>query len=266
MYVDLHATGYPSLHTAPHTADATLPDGPKPMDQVKAGVGLGVTFGLELDDGRTSRWAVGYSADIIEGAGGESARHHFNDLRVDVTVKTFDDDNRLRVGVGGGIGAGRTRLPQDDGGTYSKGSGSAVLYSGPVFVHYVGNHSSVMAMVGGSYLIIGAGDWTVRGWGLTSHLTYTYAFDDSHPDVVLYHAVRPGITVADFVTAGIRIGCNGQLAVDKEEGVDTAFLSCGDEHMELHAPEELVHVHCERSTMARCRALFAQLEAALPKK
>jgi hypothetical protein len=265
VFFDLHATGYPALHTAERPTDGVLPEGPKPLDQVKAGVALGFTVGLEIDDGRTSRWAVGYSADAIESAGGASARHRFNDLRLDVTLKTFDDDNRLRVGVGGGIGAGKTRLPRDDGGTYSSGSGSAVVYSGPVFVHYVGNHSALAALVGGSFLIIGAGDWNVRGWGLTTHLTYSYSFDDSHPDVTLYRAVPPDVTVADFVVAGAKLGCNARLAEDSEEEVPAAYLSCGDEKMEIHAPEELLHVHCERSTMARCRALFSRLEEALQK-
>ena len=266
LFVDLHATGYPALHTAPHPSDAVLPDGPKPVDQVKAGAGMGITFGVELDDGRTSRWAVGYSADAIESSGGVGARHYFNDLRVDVTVKTFDDDDRLRLSVGGGIGAGRTNLPRDDGGTYSKGSGSAVAYSGPAFVHYAGNRSSLAAMIGGSFLIIGAGDYTVRGWGLTTHLTYTYSLDDSHPDVTLYHAIRPEVTTADFAVAGERIGCGARIGEDKEDEVVAVYLTCPDGNVELHQPEDMLHVHCERSTTERCRALFSRLEASMPKK
>ena len=265
-FADLHATGYPALRTAPHPTDGTPPDGPKPLEQVKAGLGLGITLGLELDDGRSSRWAVGYSADVIGTSGDATAHHHFNDLRVDVTVKTLDDDNRLRIGVGGGIGAGNTKLPRDDGGTYSKGSGSAVIYSGPVFVHYVGDHSALAAMLGGSFLIIGAGDYTVRGWGLTTHLTYSYSFDDSHADVVMYRALRPELTMSDFATAGLRAGCTMRLAQDSTDDVAAVFLSCPESEMEIHATEDMLHIHCERSTTERCHALFSRIEAALPLK
>lgn len=264
VFVDLHGSAYPALRTSPHPADVTLPDGPKPLVGAKPGTAIGVTVGVELDDGRSSRWAVGYSADSIELAGGADARQHFNDLRVDVTVKSLSDDTRLRVAVGGGIGAGKVRLPRDDGAYLSVNGGSAVVYSGPVFVQYVGDHSIVSAMVGGSFVVIGAKDWVIRGWGLTSHVTYTYAFDDTHGDVVLYRAMPREVSVADYAAAAKRIGCTVTMGEDQKEDVAAAFLVCEDAPVELHAPDDTLHVHCERSTPQRCRKIIARIENALP--
>jgi hypothetical protein len=261
VFVDLHGAAYPALRTTLRQGEPE-PAGPKPITGESTSASVGLTLGVEFDDGRASRWAVGSSIDAIGLGEGPSARHRFNDLRVDLTVKTFDDDTRLRVGVGGGIGSGKTSLLLDDGSYLVANGGSAVLYSGPVFVRYVGDRSVVSAMLGGSFLLLGASKWVVRGWGLTTHLTYSWSFVDTHADAVLYRGLPPTLRVADFADAARRIGCGARMGENAGEGLPAAYLTCAEGAIELHTTDGMLHVHCERSTTERCRALFMRIDEA----
>jgi len=255
IYVDLNATGYPALRATPK--DSAPEVGPKPLGEARASTAVGVTFGIELDDGRSSRWAFGTGFDAFNLGANGSARHRFNDLRLDVTLKTIDDETRLRLAVGGGIGAGTTRLVRDDGSAMSHKAASARLYSGPVFVRYAGNHFALSLMLGGAYVILGDGDYDVRGWGLTTHVTMAYTFADTHADVALYDALVPGVHVSDYANGALKIGCRVDTAAPEQ-----AHAVCDEGEIELHVTALKLHAHCSRSTEYRCRALLTRIKKA----
>ncbi len=251
-YVDLQATAYPALHAAARPHDDG-PLGSKLVADATPSAAIGIGLGLDFDDGRSSRWSIGYSAESYTLGGNGSARQHFNDLRLDVSVQDLGPDARLRLVAGGGIGAGSTRFLREDGTFYGASGGSARVYSGPAYARFVGAHSVFSLLLGGSFVILGARDWVVRGFGLTTHLTWTWSFVDTHPDVVFYRPLEKVDLVA-VEASGRALGCRLVHRTNTE-----VHLDCAAGELEIHQTERLLHVHCIRSTPTRCEALAGRI-------
>lgn len=253
VWIDLQATAYPALHAAPHPRNDEPVVGPQLVPDATPSAAIGLGLGLDFDDHRASRWAVGYVGEAFVLGDKGSSRQHWNDLRLDVTLKDLGEDARLRLVAGGGIGSGATRFLREDGTFLSAQGGSARLYSGPAYARFVGAHHLFSLLLGGSYVVLGAREWVVRGWGLTAHLTWTFSFVDTHPDVVFYRPLE-AVDLASLEAAGKGLGCKLVHRTDTE-----VHLDCGGDEVELHQTSKRLHVHCLRSTPVRCEALFERI-------
>lgn len=255
VWVDLTATAYPALHASPHPRNDEPVLGSSLVPDATPSAAIGVGLGLDFDDHRASRWAIGYGGEAFVLGGKGSSRQHWNDLRLDVTLVDLGEDARLRLVAGGGIGAGTTRFLRDDGTYLSAQGGSARLYSGPAYARFVGAHHLFTLLLGGSYAVLGARDWVVRGWGLTTHLTWTFSFVDTHPDVVFYRPLEH-VELGSVEAAGKGLGCRLVHRTATE-----VHLDCAGDEVEIHQTAHRLHVHCLRSTPVRCEALFERILA-----